>query len=53
MDKELYVISSLGGDWQKAVKMTKEEARAIDWFIGQTDVDYYIQNAKEIVEEIE
>ena len=52
MDKELYVISALGGDWQKVILMSKDEARAIDWFIEQTDANYYIQNAKEIQEEI-
>ena len=53
MNKETYVISNLEYDWQKAIRMTEEQAKAIEWFIGETDVDYYIQKADEVKEEIE
>lgn len=40
-------------DWQKAIKLTKDQAKAIKWFINETDIDYYIQKASEVTEEIE
>ncbi len=52
-EKETYVISSMDGTWQKAIKLTEEQARAIDWFVDETGVDYYIQKASEVKEEIE
>ncbi len=52
-DKETYVVSDLNGLWQRVLKMTDDEARAIEWFIAETDVDYYIQKASEVTEEIE
>ncbi len=51
--KEVYVVSDIDNDWQKVVKLTEEQAKAIDWFIGESDVDYYIQKASEVTEEIE
>ena len=53
MDKETYVIGGLEYDWQRVIKMTEEQAKAIDWFIDETDVDYYIQKASEVREEIQ
>lgn len=53
MEKETYVVSDFDGLWQSVIRMTEEQAKAIEWFIGETDVDYYIQKASEISEEIE
>ena len=53
MEKETYVIGGLGYDWQRAVKLTEEQAKAIEWFIDETDENYYIQKASEVTEEIE
>lgn len=53
MEKETYIVSDIDGIWQKAIKLTEEQAKDIDWFIGQSDVDYYIQKASEVTEEIE
>lgn len=54
MEKETYIVGC-GGEyaWQKAIKLTKDQAKAIKWFINETDVDYYIQEASEVTEEIE
>lgn len=53
MDKETYVVSNLDYDWQRVIKMTEDQAKAIDWFIEETDIDYYIEKASEVKEEIE
>lgn len=51
--KETYIVSDLDHYWQKAIKMTEEQAKAIEWFIDKTDVDYYIQKASEVKDEVE
>lgn len=53
MEKETYIVGC-GGEyaWQKAIRLTKDQAKAIEWFIDETDVDYYIQKASEVTEEI-
>lgn len=53
MGKEVYVIASLENDWQKVIKLTEEQAKAIDWFIDTADISCYIQKASEVSEEIE
>lgn len=53
MDKEAYVIGGMEYDWQRAIRMTEEQAKAIEWFVNETDADYYIQKASEVKEEIE
>ncbi len=53
MDKEVYVVSDVNGLWQRVLKMSDDEARAIEWFIDETGLDYYIQKASEVKEEIE
>lgn len=54
MEKETYIVGCMGEyDWQKAIKLTKDQAKAIKWFINETDIDYYIQKASEVTEEIE
>lgn len=53
MEKETYVIGGMEYNWQRAIKLTEEQAKAIEWFINETDVDYYIQKASEVKEEIE
>ena len=53
MEKETYIIADIDRTWQKAIKLTEDQAKAIDWFINETDVDYYIQKADEVKEEIE
>lgn len=51
--KETYIVSDLDNDWQKAIRLTKEQAKAIEWFLSVTDVDYFIEKASEIKEEVE
>lgn len=53
MEKETYIIGGMEYNWQRAIKMTEEQAKAIEWFIGESDVDYYICKTSEISEEIE
>jgi hypothetical protein len=53
MDKETYVIGGMEYNWQRAIRMTEEQAKAVEWFINETDVNYYIQKASEVKEEIE
>lgn len=53
MEKETYIIGGMEFDWQKAIKLTEDQAKAIEWFIDKSDVDYYIQKASEVTEEIE
>lgn len=53
MEKETYVVSSLENDWQKVIKLTEEQAKAIDWFIDVAGITCYIQKASEVTEEIE
>lgn len=52
MEKETYIVGGLEYNWQKAIKLTEEQAKAIEWFIDKTDIDYYIQKASEVKEEI-
>ena len=52
MDKETYVIGGIEYDWQKAIKLTEDQAKAIEWFIDESDVDYYIQKASEVKDEV-
>ncbi len=51
--KDVYVIASLENDWHKVIKLTEEQAKAIDWFIDTADICCYIQKASEVSEEIE
>jgi hypothetical protein len=53
MEKETYIVSDLDNYWQKAIKLTEEQAKAIEWFIDKTDIDYYIQKASEVKDEVE
>lgn len=50
---ETYIVSDLDHYWQKAIKMTEEQANAIEWFLSVTDVDYVIEKASEIKDEVE
>ena len=50
--KDVYVIASLENDWQKVIKLTEEQAKAIEWFIDEADISCYIQKASEVSEEI-
>ena len=52
MEKETYIVSDLDNYWQKAIKLTEDQAKAIEWFIDKSDIDYYIQKASEVKEEI-
>ncbi len=53
MEKETYIVSNLDNDWQRAIRLTEEQAKAIEWYIDETDIDYYIQKASEVKEEVE
>ena len=53
MEKETYIIGGMEYNWQRAIRMTEDQAKAIAWFIEESDVDYYIQKASEVTEEIE
>ncbi len=54
MEKETYIIGEVTEcGWQKAIRLTKNQAKSIKWFIDETGVDYYIQKASEVTEEIE
>ena len=53
MEKETYVVSDMDGMWQKAIRLTEEQAKAIEWYIDKTDIDYYIQKASEVKDEEE
>lgn len=53
MEKETYIVGGLEYDWQKSIKLTEEQAKAIEWFIDVSDVDYYIQKASEVKDEVE
>ena len=50
--KELYIVSEERNYWQKAIKLTEEQARAIEWFINVTHADYYIKKASDVEEEV-
>lgn len=50
--KELYIVSEERNYWQKAIKLTEEQARAIEWFINVTNADYYIKKASDVEEEV-
>jgi len=52
-EKETYIVSDLDNCWQKAIRLTEEQAKAIEWFIDVSDVDYYIQKASEVKDEVE
>ncbi len=52
MEKETYIVSTLDCDWQKAIRMTEDQAKAIEWFIEETDIDYYIEKAIEVKDEV-
>jgi len=52
-EKETYVIGGMEYNWQRAIKLSEEQAKAIGWFIGETDIDYYIEKASEVREEIQ
>ncbi len=51
-EKETYIVGALEYNWQKAINLTEEQAKAIEWFIDVSDIDYYIQKASEVKEEI-
>jgi len=51
-EKETYIVGGLEYDWQKAIRLTEEQAKAIEWFIDKSDVDYYIQKASEVKDEV-
>lgn len=51
MEKETYVIGGMEYNWQRAIRMTEEQAKAVEWFIEETDIDYYIEKASEVKEE--
>jgi hypothetical protein len=53
MEKEVYIVSDLDNVCQRAIKLTEEQAKAIEWFIETENIDYYIQKANEVKEEIE
>ncbi len=53
MEKETYIVGGLEYDWQKAIKLTEEQAKAIEWFIDVSDVGYFIQKASEVKDEVE
>lgn len=52
-EKETYIVSDLDKFWQRAIRLTEEQAKAIEWFIDVSDIDYYIQKAGEVKDEIE
>lgn len=42
MNKEVYIVTNHDNDYSTAIKLSEEQAKAIDWFIGISDVDYSI-----------
>ena len=44
--KEKYVIYDATSDSEILVKMTEEQAKAIDWFIDEFDMDFTIETVE-------
>lgn len=38
--KKLYIVTNHDNDYSKAVWMTEEQAKAVNWFIELADLDY-------------
>lgn len=54
MDKELYLVYEQGEDTCTPIKLLKDQADAIDWFIQRFAYDYAIELASKFeCEEVE
>lgn len=53
--KKIYIVGNTDNNYSTAIRMTEEQARAIEWFIDWADVDdhIYIELADEFAKEIE
>lgn len=53
VDKKVYIVTNYDNEYSKAVAMSEEQARAINWFIDLADLNYSCQEPKDSnVEEI-
>lgn len=41
MERKLYIVSNYDAGTEKVVKLTDEQARAIEWFIDGLEISYY------------
>lgn len=46
MDKKVYIVTNHDNDYSKAVAMSEEQAKAINWFIDLADLNYSCQEPK-------
>lgn len=40
MDKKVYIVSNLDNRYSRAIVLTEEQAKAINWFIEFADLEY-------------
>lgn len=43
MNKKVYIVTNHDNDYSKAVAMSEEQAKAINWFIDLADLNYSCQ----------
>lgn len=53
MNKQIYIIQNHDNDYAQAVRMTEEQATAINWFIDLADLNYTCCLPEECAVEIE
>lgn len=54
MSKKVYIVINYDNDYAKAIKLTEEQKKAIDWFIDLADLNYGCELPDDsCVEEIE
>jgi len=51
--REIYIVSTTDNQWYRAVLLTEEQAKAIEWFIKESHIDYHIVKVSNIIEEVE
>lgn len=40
MERKVYIVTDCDNDFSKAVALTEEQAKAINWLINMADLDY-------------
>ena len=52
MEKKVFIVSNYDTENSMAVKLTEDQMKAIDWFIGWADVDCAIDTPENSAEDI-
>lgn len=54
MEKKIYIVTNCDNLYSRAIKLTEEQKKAIDWFIDLADLNYLCELPEDCcVEEIE